>query len=121
MTEADYTFASAQLENFREKHCEGVSRICAAFMRGVHRDWSKKYPKRKLRFVEGMGTMFWTIDGRYVHGVSLARQSNEDGRICYAAIDHPRLERMLLPLEEAIDWYCEHSDYRVAVAIGDIE
>jgi mannose/cellobiose epimerase-like protein (N-acyl-D-glucosamine 2-epimerase family) len=117
MTEADYTFASAQLDNFREKHCEGVSRICAAFMRGVHRDWSKKYPKRKLRFVEGMGTMFWTIDGRQVHCYTLARRRG----VCYLTISHPRLTRMLKPLEDAIQWYCEYSDYRVAVAIGDIE
>ena len=121
MTEADYKFASDALDKLRDNSTEGVARICSAFMRGVHRDWSKKFPKRKLRFVEGMGTMFWTIDGRIVHGLCLARTANEDGRICYTAIHHPRLRRMLRPLQDAIDWYCDYSDYRVAVEIGNIE
>ncbi|GAF76038.1 unnamed protein product, partial [marine sediment metagenome] len=86
MTEADYTFASEQLDDLRERSTEGVARICSAMMRSVHRDWSKKYPKRKLRFVEGMGSMFWMIDGRIVHGLSLARRRNEDGSVCYASI-----------------------------------
>lgn len=121
MTPSDYTFASEQLDDLLERTSEGVARICSAMMRSVHRDWSKKYPKRKLRFVEGMGTMFWMIDGRHVHGYTLARSKNVDGSICYAAIHHPRLKRMLQPLQDAIDWYCDYSDHRVAIEIGDIE
>ncbi len=121
MTEADYKFASDALDKLRHNSTEGLARICSAFMRGVHRDWSKKFPKRKLRFVEGMGTMFWTIDDRHVYGLRLARTSN-DGHVCYASINaSPRLERMLQPLEDALDWYCEYSDYRVAIEIGNIE
>lgn len=130
MTEADYKFTTETLDRLRNSHAEGVSRICSAFMRGVHRDWSKKYPKRQLRFVEDMGTMCWTIDDRIVYGCTiacssygytLARSRMKKSHQYLGIIYHPRLVRMLKPLQDAINWYCKYCDYQVVVEVGNIE
>jgi len=130
MTEADYKFASDALDRLRDNSTEAIARICSAFLRGVHRDWSRKYPKRKLRFVEDTGTMCWTIDDRIVYGCTLANSSYgytlarsgiKKSHQYLGIIYHPRLVRMLKPLQDAINWYCLYCDYQVAVVVGDIE
>ncbi len=101
-----YPVVNSEIEELRNVFAAKVESILLSTMDHVREVWQSEHPKRTLRFVEGMGTQFWTIDGR---NIDHDPKWNND-----------RARRVLQPLADAIDWYCEQSDQQLRLGIGDL-
>lgn len=92
-----------EMDAVRNRLSEGLLEV----IRFHVRDWQAKYPKRRVRFICGMGVSIFDVDPR-------PRQAGEVGDVCRYRINadgfHPshygdeRLATILQPLVDLIHW-----------------
>lgn len=115
MNESKLKTASAKIKKHRENLDKTLSDIIQAVFNEAGQEWLKRFPKRKLKLVSGMGTAFWVIDGEILQH-DFENGYDGDYRLKYSSKANARIQlkrywitkrELFLPLLQALEFLGE--------------
>lgn len=85
----------AVLDAARDRHAARAERMIEARVKADLATWHRRFPKRRLRFIDAMGSVCVWIDDRQEVEITCRDK---------------RLAALTAPLRSLVDWYCAISD-----------
>lgn len=89
-----------------------IEELYKEIMQEILRWFRFKFPKRKLKWVSGMGSCFWVLDGEILHWEVLVETHDDHGyQTGYKEPEPDRKQRLLKPLWDFFQSIHDHTNY----------